>query len=350
MSFQKNPSLSAVYCRFYSFFVKNTVPLLCFWGAFVTGCQPETPTGSVKLLRFEKDLFAIDTNHITEDVRRLAQKYPVFLPFFLQQVILMPGDTAFSPESALREFITAPPVKRLYDSCQLRFADLKWLEPRIGRLFWQYKQYFPEKPTPTVVTAVTEFIGDAHMINDTLLMLGLDFFMGPQFPGYDPNIFPAYFTRKFDKPYMEIQLARAMANYVGTPPESERILDMMIYNGKLLHTMDCLLPKQPDHMIMGYTPEEWDGCVANEQNLWTRLLDLKVLFEPVTPKNQKIVMPGPATDNVFTEAPGEVGNWIGWQIVRAYMKRYPDTSLPDLFAQRDARQFLEQSKYKPERR
>jgi hypothetical protein len=52
---------------------------------------------------------------------------------------------------------------------------------------------------------------------------------------------------------------------------------------------------------------------------------------------------------LFTEAPGEIGNWMGLQIVRAYMLRHPDTSLDQLLAMQDAQQLLEASRYKPKR-
>ena len=42
-------------------------------------------------------------------------------------------------------------------------------------------------------------------------------------------------------------------------------------------------------------------------------------------------------------------DWLGWQIISAYMQRYPNTTLPQLLALRDAQKLLEQSKYKPRR-
>ena len=80
------------------------------------------------------------------------------------------------------------------------------------------------------------------------------------------------------------------------------------------------------------------------------LLDMKVLYETLGTKNMKIVTAGPSTDNVFQEAPGQIGNWIGWQIVKSYMKRYPQTTLKELAKQEDAQVFLEKAKYKPKKR
>jgi uncharacterized protein YjaZ len=47
------------------------------------------------------------------------------------------------------------------------------------------------------------------------------------------------------------------------------------------------------------------------------------------------------------EAPGMIGVWVGWQIVKKYMELHPKTSLEDLFRMTDGRVILEGSKYKP---
>jgi len=50
-------------------------------------------------------------------------------------------------------------------------------------------------------------------------------------------------------------------------------------------------------------------------------------------------------DNV---SPGQVGAWIGWQIVRSYMKNNNDISINELLNKK-AKEIFEQSKYKPKK-
>ena len=47
------------------------------------------------------------------------------------------------------------------------------------------------------------------------------------------------------------------------------------------------------------------------------------------------------------ESPGRVGVWIGWQIVRSYMKNN-NVTLQELFA-KDAKEIFDNSKYKPKK-
>ena len=48
-----------------------------------------------------------------------------------------------------------------------------------------------------------------------------------------------------------------------------------------------------------------------------------------------------------SNSPGKVGAWLGWQIVKAYMKENPNTTLKELIAIKDGQKILTGSKYKP---
>ncbi|MBK8922526.1 MAG: hypothetical protein IPM81_13640 [Saprospirales bacterium] len=304
---------------------------------------------AVHLQRFDRDLFALDTANLEEGMRKLAQQYPDFFPFFVTGIAHDQTNPEEPPLDALAGFAGAPQVRRLNDSCQAAFPDLSRLQADLKQMLQYYRYYLPQKPAPRFVTAVTEFIGDAYAVNDSLVMIGLDMFLGENFSGYDPDVFPQYLRRQFAPAFLMPKIAMALASRVVGPPPGEKILDYMINNGKILYLMDVLLPAVPDSMLLGYTQSQLEGCFANEQEVWARLLDMKVFYQPLNNKNQKIVMPSPSADNVFQEAPGEIGNWVGWQIVRAYMRRYPDTSVEELLNLRDTQQFLEKAKYKPKR-
>lgn len=330
--------------------------------SFLAGCfsnedadQPPTPdvTGiqvQARIQRFDQDLFAVDTAHFREGLTSLAQKYPIFLTFFMTQVTHDMTQAAQNPEDGLYGFVTAPQVRRLYDTCQTQFTDLGSFKKELTQLLKYYKYYYPERPEITTVTAVTEFVGDAYLVNDTLMMLGLDMFLGENFAGYNPEVFPLYLRKQFEPEKMIVKYGFALANNLVPAPATDHVLDHIIRNGKVLYLMDCLLPSVPDSIKMGYSADEWAGSLANEQEVWSRLLEMKVLYEPLGPKNIKIVTAGPSSDNVFQEAPGQIGNFIGWQMVKSYMKRYPQTTLKELLALTDAQKFLEKAKYKPRKK
>ncbi|HLP93358.1 MAG TPA: hypothetical protein VK168_04945 [Saprospiraceae bacterium] len=302
-----------------------------------------------KLERFEQDIFALDTTQLQTGMEQLLGKYPMMLPLFCNEIIHDQSNPAETPRQALAAFLATPQIKHIYDTVQQVYGNLDWLEKDLTQMFRYYKYYFPEKPTPQVVTMISEFATDAFTAGDSLCGIGLDLFLGENYPGYDPDVFPAFMRRQFKKEYIPVRLAKAVAQNSSDGPSGQRLLDIILHNGKELYLVDCLLPEVPDSMKMGYTAEQMGGCYANEAEVWARLLSEKLLYSTDYDKFRKLVSPSPNAPIVFSEAPGEIGNWVGLRIVKAYMKRYPKTTMKELFQMTDSQKFLELAKYKPKR-
>lgn len=331
--------------------------LWIFIGFGCTNDEDATPRPNVsnipmdiKIQRFDRDIFAIDTANVSAAMLPLAQRYPDLLTLFCVNMIHDQSNPKETPDQALKGFLTAPSVRFLYDTVQQVYGDLTWLEQDLNQLFRHYKYYFPKRPIPKVATIVSEYVTDAFTAGDSLCGIGLDMFLGENFPGYNPEVFPAYIRRQFQKEYIPVRLAKALAQNVVYEQPGNRLLDLMLYNGKILYIADCLLPEVPDSMKMGYTRAQMEGCEANEQEVWARLLSQNLLYSTDFKKIQKLVTPSPNAPVVFQEAPGEVGNWIGWQIVKSYKKRNPEVTFEQILQMQDAQAFLEAAKYKPKRR
>lgn len=299
--------------------------------------------------RFERDLFALDTNQLEAGLQGLGQQFPQMLPLFSVHMIHDQTNPSETPLQAVKNFLSAPPVRALNDTVQQHFGDLKPLQSDLNQMFRYYAYYFPEKPIPQVCTVVTEFATDAFTYGDSLCGIGLDMYLGTDFEGYDPEIFPAYLRRQFRPEYMTVRLAKALAGNLAGQAPGERLVDQMLHNGKILYVVDKLLPAVPDSLKMGYTRQQMEGAVANEQGVWARILELNLLYSTDSRKIRKLVEPSPNAQVVFLEAPGEIGNWMGWQIVSSYMKAHPGTTVPQLLALRDSQKLLEAARYRPRR-
>lgn len=325
---------------------------------FFSACNKESRTPhpdiskikvDVQLLRFEQDIFALDTAQLQTGMQNLLGKYPVMLPLFCNEIIHDQSNPAETPRQALAGFISVPQTRFLYDTIQQLYGDLRWLEKDLNQMFRYYKYYFPNKPIPQVVTMISEFATDAFTAGDSLCGIGLDMFLGETYPGYDPDVFPYFMRRQFQKEYMIVRLSKAVAQNCDDAPSGQRLLDLMVHYGKQLYIGDCLLPDVADSLKMGYTREQMEGCYANEAEVWARMLSEKLLYSSDFDKIRKLVTPSPNAPAIYQEAPGEIGNWMGLQIVRSYMKRYPQTTMDQLLQMKDAQKFLELAKYKPKR-
>jgi len=304
---------------------------------------------NVKIDRFEQDLFGIDTMRLEEEMARMGEKYPELFPLFTGTIIHDQTNPKETPEMALSGFLRSSRIRQLNDTVQQVYKNIDPLEKDINQLFRYYRYYFPDKPIPKVATVISEFGVDAFTYGDQLCGIGLDMFLGENYPGYNPEIFPAYLRRQFNNQYITIRLAKTLAqNTFGDTPPGKSLLDIMLYNGKMLYIVDKLLPGTPDSLVMGYTKAQMEGCISNEQAVWARILDQKLLYSTDFGEFRKMVTPSPNAPVIFQEAPGEIGNWIGWQIVKAYVKRNPKAGMKELISQTDAQKFLESARYKPQ--
>jgi uncharacterized protein YjaZ len=82
--------------------------------------------------------------------------------------------------------------------------------------------------------------------------------------------------------------------------------------------------------------------------MWTYLIENKLLFDNSRMNILRFTGPGPFTNPFTAESPGKAGVWIGWQIVRKYMKRHPEVSVSALMNEKDNQKILNESGYDPQ--
>jgi len=73
----------------------------------------------------------------------------------------------------------------------------------------------------------------------------------------------------------------------------------------------------------------------------------RLLFDQSSLTISKLVNDAPFTQYFSTESPGRTGAWLGWQIVRSYMKNHSGISLSELMADTDYQQIFSRSGYHP---
>lgn len=330
---------------------------LLFWQCSADKNTPDITNQQVdiEIRRFEQALFALDTANtdipFSNQVARLEREYPNFWPVFKQLIGntgIMEGD--FS--SQIYDFITHPGVRHLYDTTQAMYANIEAVEADLERAFAYHQHYFPERNVPEVVSYISEFNTGVFTYGDSLIGIGWDFFLGEEFP-YDYEIFPAYLQRTMDREHLVMKAVEAVAsNMVGAKDRGQRLLDFMIDNGKTLHIKSLMLPDIPAEVLLEWTPEQlaWMENDYNERELWKQILTRKLMYSTRQSEYQKLITASPSGMTWMPpESPSRAANWIGWQIVKAYLERHPETSMEDLLAIKDAQKILDGSKYRPSR-
>ena len=123
------------------------------------------------------------------------------------------------------------------------------------------------------------------------------------------------------------------------------MMTRMIYEGKIKYLLSQALGVPDAAELMGYTEQAYNWCKDNEGTIWKAIIERKHLYTPDQLTTSQYFEDTPA---IFPEndAPGNIGTWIGWQIINQYMKETGST--PEALMQNnDAQEILTASKYKP---
>ncbi len=301
----------------------------------------------VNINRFEKALFSLDTNNITLGLKQLNTAYPDFMNVYFTNIVANLDNPEETVEESASMLLRSPALQYLYDTCQLAFPELTNLEKDFEQMFKYQKHYFPDRAVPKVVTFISEYALGSFTLDDALLGIGLDFYLGQDHIGYSPMLFPDYIKRHMNKDHILSKAAETIASDIVGNNSGNRMLDLMIDNGKVLYIMGLLLPELEDKYIHCYTQEQVDWCRSNEMQIWALFLAEDLLYSSRMRDIQKLVKQSPNSPGMPPEAPGRTANWIGMKIVESYMKRNPDVSVQELVKIKDAQQILDKAKYKP---
>lgn len=301
--------------------------------------------------RFDEDLWKTDTNRLADGADFLQKKYPDFAPILFERILKNPQNPKETAADILGSLVRPPEMRRLKDSVELVFGDFSKEKKELALLGQFHKFYFPNKPFPRFLVVNTGYGFGAFPVSDSLFCISAEFFLGENHPAYRQLLeLPDYIRARMDKKYLVAQVAESFATELAGPPAGRRLLDEMFANGKAYFIKESLIPESPDSIKWGFTQKQADWCRENELEIWSYLLQQKLLYSTDRDKFKKLTGESPnAGDSpaALREAPGRVANWLGYRFVSAWMRRHPKASLEDLMLEKDPQKFLEAAKYKP---
>jgi len=309
----------------------------------------------VNLSRFETDLFSIGSGDadLSGSVSWLRARHPDFTRCFSENILVPPTpvDSTAKLMAALGRLLQFRGLQAAFDSTMRRYSDLAWLEKDLTQAFRYYGYYYPDAIVPSVVTFVSEYQYAVVICSDSTFGIGLDMFLGRDFPFYSTFEIgiPSYRLPKMEREYILPNLFRAIAhNMYGQWADGQTLLDQMVHNGKVMAFIDAMIPKAPDWVKVDFTKEQLKWCEDNESEVWAFFKGEELLYRASKMEFIKFIADAPGTPGMPQEAPGNIGSWLGWRIVQKYMEK-TGASLPEVMAEANAQQILERSGYKPRR-
>ena len=302
----------------------------------------------IDIVRFDNALMNVHDSTVAQDIRVLYDEYPEFMPLWVEDILGIPAaDTAYL-ETALPQFLndTLYGFKNTNAREQQIFADITGLEKSLSKAFSRIQWLYPDADIPSLYFFVSGFQTPVYF-NDGLIGIGADMYLGSDYEYYNRVVYE--YQKQTMRPEcipVDVVSAYLFRTLPYTSAKS-RLLDQMMYRGKVMYLTAQIFDDLPPYEVMGWTKEQWDWCVRNERPIWHLVMDNRDLFKTESLVLTGYLNDGPFTSEVSQDSPGRLGIWLGWRIAESYMEHNETVTLQDLMAEGDAQKILEESYYKP---
>jgi len=232
------------------------------------------------------------------------------------------------------------------------YPDLEQQEAQLTNAFKRIRYFFPDAAFPTRFIAFFSGFAVQIPIGEDYIGIGLDLFLGADSEFYPELIgtFPQYISRRFTPAHL---VPRVIETYIydsllEKPAQNASFLDYMIYHGKALYMMDLALPSVTDSIKIGYTDKQLAWAKHFQSQVWDWMVDDELLYETDYSQFSLHFSEAPFTVGLGekNESAPKLGIYMGWQLVKQYMQRHPETEVQELLQMTDAQYILSESRYK----
>lgn len=309
-------------------------------------------TQPLELMRLENDLFSVTPHDFENKSAQIKSKYGMFYEHYLMNPLGLRGSSDSAYKGMILDFTANRDVREAYDEVKKMYpADkMEAIAGEVNNCIKRFKIHFPKRRLPERLITCTTGWNYAFAYIDSALVVGLDMYLGENSKFYAMLAYPQYQTRKMNEAHLLPDIARGwMLTEFDNNPAENNLLNHTIFYGKLYYAVNALLPETHDSLIIGYTAKQLETCKKYEKNYWGYFAEKNRLYESNMNTIRELVMPldGPFTTAISKECPPRIAMWIGWQIVRNYMKNNENVTLAELMSETDARKILSRSKYRP---
>ena len=302
------------------------------------GCKEEDKTEkeiaklevNISISRFDKEFSEANPN----DLPKLRVKYPYLFP---------------APDSVWVKKMQDTIQQELMQEVSSEFSDFSKETLQLKDFYKHVKYYFPKYKIPHIITITNDVdYNNRIILADSLLFIGLDNYLAQDHRFY--SSIQRYISQGMDRKYIVSNIASAFANKAVPKPRDRTFLAQIIYYGKELYLKDRLLPNTTDAIKIGYTEEQLNWAIANEEPIWRNFVEQEYLYSTNNNLRKRFLDPAPFSKfglELDKESPGRIGRYIGWQIVKSFMEKN-DLSLVQLMPV-SAEEIFKKSNYKPKK-
>lgn len=319
------------------FFIQLAVLALV---ATMSACR-HTSDEAVQLHRFEKVLFDTPVEQLQGKLLSVGSEYGTEL------LNIRPENPEYM--QMLAGFVQDPTMREVYRLVDSVFGDMQEESVALGKALAKAQELSPTLRYDKVFTFISGMFDYDMRVgcNSHELVISLDQYVLPYTQKFNYFNSPLFLVQQSRPQYLVADCMEAIGRqHIAIPQEGEMtLLDYMVAEGKAIYFAQQTLPDTPDSILMRYSKVQMEWMKKNESNVWSYLLQNKVLYDIDYMRFHNLIDDAPKT-NAFRDSSPRTPYYIGWKIVSQYVSN-TGTSIDELFEETDSQKILSQSNYRP---
>jgi len=264
----------------------------------------------IKVKRFDAAFFALDTNDIRKGVEKLTINYPDFSKDYFTKILqLDPSKDTQEIKNYFKELL--PLFKKPISA---NAPDI--IHAELNKTLARFHFYFPTYKMPDELIYYISPVSSAfNVIGGHYIGVGLQI---TDYKNYSPNQIPFYCVQNL------------LDDYLFNHNTEPSLLYQMIDAGKRQYILENICLHMPDTLVWNYSSKQLKALQEQESEIWQYLLDQHLLLSKE--RIDYLNFMGEAEHNSLLGAslPGNIGKYIGYRIVSAYMKKQANEKFANL--------------------
>lgn len=308
--------------------------------------QSDLTVEPVKIQRLDKDIEGYIRLDSAKRRNFIDSNRDVLLGFgqFVDEIDTVTNQVVAMWSTWPATFAFMPEVNRIYKNMEPE-------EKALARIMETSRQNDIQLPAKRFVT-VTWGRPQSIMILDSAqtVYIALNHYLGPKNNAYKG--WPAYKTNLKIREMIPVDVAEALIATARPyePKENATVLSRLLYEGSVAVAKEAFVPDAPLNLILGFTDQQLKSIQDNEAFMWRQLADENKIYSTDEELKSNLFDLRPTSSRISNDAPGRAVRYIGYRIVREYLKRHPEKTLNDLLSPDfydNSQAVLKESGYKP---
>lgn len=277
--------------------------------------------------------------------------HPYFIEIYFNELLPWKSTGDFSQQiDEFKEFLQYKDYSNLLDTVLTNFPNTKKIDESIAKTLKHIKatkgNFLIPEEVYYFITGLNYYY--AIILDDNKIGVGLDMFLGADYPHYAHIEFPIppFLLLRMEQKHIPLWIAQNI--YLDQYPlnvEGEDLLSLMIQKGKEYFFLEQVLPDIPMNEIFGFTPAQFQWAEEQERNIYNFFLQNELLYSKDPSKIMRYISETFTTTGLDAQSPGNLGSFIGWKIVSNFANL--GNSVSQTLEADAGVQFLKKSKYKP---